>query len=171
MRVLETARLRLRPLDATDEAFYCQLYADPVVMRHIGAPISSEAARRSLLAACRQAAHYPPHRRTWVMTEVATNVDIGLLALVNDRHAPTAEIGALLLDDQQNRGYATEAINTLVAYAFHELGLAAVYTRHTGDNALAAGLMRKLGFIPVDPDPQDGSLTYRWQLTPRAKAR
>jgi RimJ/RimL family protein N-acetyltransferase len=165
MRALETVRLHLRPLGAEDETFYCRLYTDPLVMRHIAMPLSADAAHRSFRGACRQAARQPPQRRTWVMTEAGTAVDIGLLALVDDPQAMSSEIGALLLYDWQNRGYAAEAIETLVAYAFRDLELAAVHTRHTGDNGPAAGLMRKLGFVAVAPDPQEG-LECRWRLTP-----
>lgn len=165
MRALETVRLHLRPLEAEDETFYCQLYTDPLVMRHIAMPLSTEAAHRSFRVACRPAARQPRQRRTWVMTEADTAIDIGLLALVDDPEAMSSEIGALLLDDWQNRGYAAEAIEALVEYAFRDLGLAAVHTRHARDNGRAAGLMRKLGFVAVAPDPRDG-LKCRWRLTP-----
>jgi [ribosomal protein S5]-alanine N-acetyltransferase len=165
MRALETVRLHLRPLGAEDETLYCQLYTDPLVMRHIAMPLSADAARRSFRAACRQAERQPLQRRTWVMTEADTAIDIGLLALVDDPEAMSSEIGALLLDDWQNRGYAAEAIEALVAYAFRDLELAAVHTRHAGENGPAAGLMRKLGFVAVAPDPRDG-LECRWRLTP-----
>lgn len=163
MRALETTRLRLRPLCAVDETFYCQLYTDPSVMRHIAMPLSADAAHRSFRVAFRPAARHPRQRRTWVMTEADTAIDIGLLALVDDPEAMSSEIGALLLDDWQNRGYAAEAIEALVEYAFRDLGLAAVHTRHARDNGRAAGLMRRLGFVAVGLDPQG---ECRWRLTP-----
>ena len=38
MSVLETPRLRLRPLGPGDEALYLALYGDPATMRHVLAP-------------------------------------------------------------------------------------------------------------------------------------
>ena len=35
MDSFETARLRMRPLDASDEALYCALYTTPGLMRFI----------------------------------------------------------------------------------------------------------------------------------------
>jgi RimJ/RimL family protein N-acetyltransferase len=165
MRALKTVRLHLRPLGAGDETFYCHLYSDPSVMRHIAMPLAADAAVRSFRIACRQAARQPSQRRTWVMTKADAAVDIGLLALIDDPAAMSSEIGALLLGDWHNRGYAAEAIEAVVAYAFRDLELAAVHTRHTDDNAPAARLMRKLGFVAVAPDPRDG-LPCRWRLTP-----
>ena len=47
MRTLETPRLILRPLQASDETCYCDLYTDAGVMRHIAAPLSPKAALRA----------------------------------------------------------------------------------------------------------------------------
>jgi len=161
MRAIDTPRLHLRPLGAEDEAFYCGLYTNPGLMRHIGMPLSIEAARNGFLKACQLNDETELRYRAWIIEERRRRTDIGLLGLI--RNNDTAEIGAMLLGGSQGKGFAAEAIRVLVDYAFMEHDLTSLYTRHSLDNGLAIGLMGKLGFVCVASDML-GDLGYRWQL-------
>lgn len=158
---LHSERLAMRPLSADDEAFYCSLYGDPQLMSQIGPPLSAAAAVRSFRVACRQLQRQ--QRLVWVMQEIGAGHDIGLLALIPDAGTREGEIGAILLVQHQNQGYAAEAIRALITHAFKNLVLSAVHTRHDATNALAAGLMRKLGFTRIDNEP---GTDCRWRLRP-----
>ena len=112
MTGFDTARLHLRPIGEGDEALYCGLYTDPDLMRHIAAPMTLEAAKRSFGAACRQQSWM---KQRWILLErsSAVPISIGQLGLFVDADATqgaSAEIGVMLLDDWQKRGYAAEAI-------------------------------------------------------------
>ena len=115
----DTQRLHLRPLGEGDEALYCHLYTDPELMRHIGTPLSAEAARRSFGVACRQARRDGAPAQRWVVAERGLPDGIGLLGLVPDEGvADTAEVGLMLLADRRQRGLAAEAIGAVADRVF-----------------------------------------------------
>lgn len=162
---LTSARLRIAPLAANDLGFYTRLYGDPETMALVADPLSSVAAGRSFEAALRCHARSPTRRLSWTLTETTIDQQIGLLALMRelpDLTPDSAEIGALILPAAQGRGYAAEAIATLAAHAFDDLGIARLITRHSHDNRAADGLMRKLGFHRTAD--RDGAQPCRWEL-------
>lgn len=165
---LDTPRLRLRPLADGDQALYCRLYGDATVMQRIGPPQSPADARRGFASALRMTATESPGRRFWVMQDRAFDQALGLIGLSPD-DAGGAEVGVLLDAAHQGRGLATEAIAALAAHAFGELALQRLHTRHDAAHALAAGLMRTLGFEPTATAA--GPQGWRWQLTAQAWQR
>jgi RimJ/RimL family protein N-acetyltransferase len=166
MQTFETARLLMRPLQLEDEAFYCACYTDPVLMQHIGEPLSHEAALRSFTAALKIATQIPLRHYTWVMQDIQSRYDIGLLGLVCDQTNPepvNAQIGAIIFSRFQNRGFAAESINALVDFSFKTTALLTLSTRHETQNQSAKGLMQKLGFLLL-PGQSELNASCNWQL-------
>jgi [ribosomal protein S5]-alanine N-acetyltransferase len=165
---LLTPRLRLRPLAPSDERFYCALYTDPGVMRHVAEPLAPDAAQRAFSAVLRQLAAHPPRSRYWILALRESGCAVGLMACVPDRDDPgSAEVGVLLVGSAESRGYATEAITALAERVFAGPAQRRLWARHARDNALAVGLMRKLGFEPL-PDAVGEPAPVRWQLQRQA---
>mgnify|MGYP001438277321 CR=1 FL=1 len=161
---LQSKRLSIAPLSASDLAFYVDLYSDAQTMACIGQPLSTMAAERSFVVALRCNQMLTARRQTWILSN-PEGFKIGILALIGglaDMRLETAEVGAMIIPAQQNRGYAAEAIATLAAHAFANLGVCRLVTRHSPANQLANGLMCKLGFerLPDGAGPQ----STRWQL-------
>ena len=151
-------RIALRPLTAEDEALYCALYTDPVVMRQIGAPLSSQSARDAFSRVLRQMQADPPRSRYWAVTrrgkDGSDGDPLGLIALIPDRDLEaSAEIGVLLRPDARGLGVGGEAVATLVDYVFSTADITRLWTRHAATHAGAAGIMRQLGFDPMPADP------------------
>ncbi len=76
----------------------------------------------------------------------------------------TVEIAYGIIADHQRRGYATEAAEALVAYAFSS-GEVRVVRAHTFSDASASTrVLKKCGFRRVGEvvDPEDG-LVVRWE--------
>ena len=164
---LRSARLHLRRLVSSDERLYCRLYTDPHVMRHVAAPLAPEAAQRAFRTVLRQLAGDPPRSHYWILVPRTGPAALGLMACVPDRGDPaSAEVGVLLQGHAEGRGYAAEAIAALADEAFGG-SLRRLWTRHARDNALAGGLMRKLGFAPMDHVGGDPA-PMRWQLSRQA---
>lgn len=164
MHTFETARLLMRPLLPADEAFYCACYTDPVLMQHIGEPLTHEVALRSFKAALLVNSTLPIRRRTWVMQDTQSHSVIGLLGIVCDEVRPepvNAQIGAIIVDQFQSRGFAAEAITALVDIAFTYSNLATLYTQHTAHHGAANGLMEKLGF---QRDLEQNTAKMNWVL-------
>lgn len=161
---LNTPRLHLRPLAQSDERLYCSLYTDPEVMRHVADPLAPAAARRAFAVVLKQLAADPPQSRYWVLRRRDDGGDIGLMACVPDcNDAGSAEVGVVLTRPAACRGHAAEAIAALADAVFSHSAQRRLWTRHARGNGPAAGLMRKLGFAPLEeaggaPGP------LRWQL-------
>jgi [ribosomal protein S5]-alanine N-acetyltransferase len=159
MDSFETARLRMRPLDASDEALYCALYTTPGLMRFIATPLSPEAAQRSFLAALRDPSSRP---RRWTVSERQGDHKLGMLGLVG--HDDHPEIGVMLLAQAHGRGLGTEAMQGLVDHAFNAYRLRSICARQqVVDNPTVIRMMTRLGFGPLPPTaerPEGGD----WEL-------
>lgn len=165
MPVIHTPRLQLRPLGPADEAFYCRLYADPAVMRHVAAPLSPEAASRAFRLLLRQVRQQPPRTQAWVIFERAVAAEAGLLALGDSGGTgETAELGTMVLPAHQRRGIAHEAQAALLDVVLDSHRLQVVWSRHAPANVAAAALKGKLGFLRLD-DNATGEQETRWQMT------
>lgn len=148
MDTFETARLRLRPLDDSDERLYCRLYMDPEIMRNIADPFTVEVAQRSFHSSCRQQSITV---RRWIVHEKATRLDIGLLGLLPDEG--TAEIGVMFLPGYGGRGFATESMQALIDRVFRARALPRLIARQAvAANPPVNRLMTKLGFRQLPPD-------------------
>jgi RimJ/RimL family protein N-acetyltransferase len=166
--VLETARLRLRPFVAADEALYCGLYTDAAVMREIGAPLAWDVAAQAFRRACEHNAKATPGHRFWAIdakaADGATPVHaIGLAALL--RSGDRAELGVMLRHGWWNRGISSEAFVPLIDHAFIGMGLAQVYAqRPDGDHArIIDRLLGPFGFVRT-PDRPPAPGVARWEL-------
>lgn len=153
-RRFQTGRLDLRPLGDADRPLYVSLYTDANVMRHVGAPLSVEAASRAFEAVRRQMHRDPPKAWYWTACLRGPGREAGVLALAFDPGRGSAEFGMLLLPWAQGQGHATEAVAALVAHAF--AGVAAsgagsrigrLRTRHASGHPAGPRVMEKLGFV------------------------
>lgn len=167
MQTFETARLLMRPLQLEDEAFYCACYTDPVLMQHIGEPLSREAALRSFVATLKIAIQIPIIRYTWVMQEKKSGACVGLLALIADKTEPksvNAELGNIMLTEFQNQGFTVEALGQLVDFVFSTTPLTGVFADHRIQNSAANRVMKKLGFLR-DTEASEQIPKARWVLS------
>ena len=153
----------LRPLAAADEAFYIALYRCPVAMHHVGGPIPCVDARRGFETALAWTRAAPPWAWYWVAADAGTALPVGLVGVVPDRDAPTsAELGVLLAEGMDNRGYATAAIASVCQWAFADAGLARLWTRHAGAHVAARRLMQRTRFVRCSAHAGDAA-EWRWQ--------
>jgi len=173
--VLATPRLRLRLLEARDEAVFRHLYTDPDVMRRILPPLSADAAAQSFARACRHNARDTPGHRFWAIdyAPVDTPVDgappadaIGMAALL--RSGDSAELGVMLRREWWKQGISSEAFVPLIAHGFTGMGLSLVWAeRPDDDHALIIDrLLGRFGFVRT-PERASNDSHCRWEL-PRA---
>jgi ribosomal-protein-alanine N-acetyltransferase len=168
MATLDTPRLQLHLLQADnsiDLALYCDLYADPDVMRRIAEPLSIEPATRGFSSACRHNLANSPGHRFWRIDDTASRSAIGLAAL--RREGARAEIGVMLFSEWWNRGICSEVFVALLEYGFEQAGLDGIDARSAEDDGLPVieRLLAPFGFIRTRSGAPDG--VGRWEL-PRA---
>ena len=144
--LLETERLRLRPMTEADMGFIFRLFSDPETNRYSSYPdlATPEEARRMFEGYLRPG--FEDHFK--VAAELReTGEAVGTLGLYRyierDRRA---ELGFDLLRVHWGRGYMSEAVGALLGYAFGELGLNRVEATVDPLNLRSVRLLERLGF-------------------------
>lgn len=152
--VLETARLRLRPHGADDLDALAGIWADPVVTRFIGGrPQTREESWNRLL---RYAGHWALlGHGYWAVVEKASNEVVGDVGVADfkrdgvDALIGVPELGWVLSSKVHGKGYATEAVAAVVAWAhaaFPRQTLACIIDT---ENAASLRVAEKVGFRAV----------------------
>jgi ribosomal-protein-alanine N-acetyltransferase len=94
----------------------------------------------------------------WAMVERASNMVVGDLGFLGPPEDGLVEIGFSVLPDWRRRGYATEAVRTLLAWAVQQPSVREVVARSDADNIGSAGVLEGAGFSRTGE--ADGQLTW-----------
>ncbi|MGH6998087.1 MAG: GNAT family N-acetyltransferase [Phenylobacterium sp.] len=159
--ILETSRLRLRPLAETDLDALGAIAADPQVMAHVGdgVPLSRAATALWITNAAASLRMSEVGSRGVVLRE--TNVLIGWVGLIPTPHPGRLELMYGFARAYWGRGYATEAAQALLASCSPE----SVDATIAPDNLASWRILEKLGFIPIGEETDDCGLpTLRLRL-------
>jgi RimJ/RimL family protein N-acetyltransferase len=153
--MLETPRLRLRPLASSDEADLIALDSDPEVMRYVGSPAGvkspAETAERARLRIREtQRGDYEP-LGFWRIEGRGDRAFHGVGALIqmpagNHQDPPDVEVAYRLARSAWGQGIATEAAGALVAHALGPLALPRVVAVTYPENQASQRVLDKLGF-------------------------
>jgi RimJ/RimL family protein N-acetyltransferase len=144
--VLESERLRLRPLGAADAAFVLRLLNDPDWLRYIGdrGVRTLEDAERYI--ADGPVAMYGQHGFGILAVEAKEEpAPIGICGLLKRETLPDVDIGFAFLPEFRGRGYALEAARATLSWARDGLGLARVIAITAADNVRSRALLEKIG--------------------------
>ncbi len=157
--MIETARLRLRRLRASDEADLIALDGDPDVMRYVGSPAGVKSADETIERVRQriQADHGP--LGFWRVESRADGTFYGLGALIRMPIGDDIELAYRLDRHAWGRGIASEAGAALVDYAFATVGLSRLVAVTYPDNRASQRVLDKLGFT------RHGELDYKGQRT------
>lgn len=142
--ILDTERLILRAYQPADEAAYVAMVGDLEVMRYLpggrawGAAEAHAAFERRLATA-------DPQRRHWALVEKATNRVIGWVGLMPLETTGETEIYYGLTRDAWGKGFATEAAQRALRFAFEDLGLPRVVAVVQPENLRSIRVASSLG--------------------------
>lgn len=164
--ILETERLILRPLAATDVHGLFLLDSDPEVHRYIGQrPIKTEEEAANVIAIIRQ--QYQDYGiGRWAVIEKATNDFIGWCGFkymtepVN-KHVNHYDFGYRLRSNFWNKGFATEASAAWLRHATDVLHLKEIYAMTDIDNMASRRVLEKTGFRLAEIFPYDALPNWR----------
>lgn len=146
---IQTERLLLRPLDASDHAAMLAYRSRPDVCAYIPPEPATAESMKELLA--------DPERTRSVLDQPGQALLLGVVrrdtaALIGDVNLfwhsaehRSGEIGYVLDPDHQGNGYATEAARAVLGLAFDGLGLHRVTARIEDLNPASARVLRRLG--------------------------
>jgi RimJ/RimL family protein N-acetyltransferase len=144
---LQTSRLHLRPLAVADAPAIFAIMKDPEAMRFWDWPALSDPAVAADIVASQVAAMDAGGALYWVAALSPNGPAIGTCDLSEiDSHHRRAEIGFLFHRRYWGKGFASEAIQAIVAHAFVTMRLERLWARfHTGNDA-SKKLLERLGF-------------------------
>lgn len=154
--MLETQRLLLRQWKESDLLPYSQLNANADVMRYFPS-VLSQAQSDAQVERLRQIIDNNGWG-FWAVELKETGQFIGFVGLHRQEqnsgipNAPLVEIGWRLDEPFWRKGYASEAANAALNYAFTQLGVACVYAFTALPNQPSQQVMKKIGMINTNHD-------------------
>jgi [ribosomal protein S5]-alanine N-acetyltransferase len=145
--LLRTKRLILRPLTLADAPSLLEARSDPDVMRYWDWPPQKTSAEVAQVVADHRALGDEGRVLWWAVLQSPSGPIIGECDLSDiDRHHRRAELGFLFRRISWGKGYAREATEAIVNYAFGPLGMERLYARIHAGNERARRLLERLGF-------------------------
>lgn len=149
---LETPRLILRQWQVRDFDVFADLNADPDVMRYFPAALSKN--ESDLLAGRFQDTITEYGWGFWAVELKENQQFIGFVGLANQAEkftfSPCVEIGWRLAQQYWHQGYATEAAQQCLKFAFEKLALEQVVSFTTVLNQASEKVMQRLGMDYVE---------------------
>jgi len=85
-----------------------------------------------------------------IIVDNISNISVGMIDLFefNPLHK-RAGIGILIIESEQHKGFASEAIELLINYSFNQLNLHQLFANITADNTKSLELFKKLNFKKI----------------------
>lgn len=146
---LETPRLDMLALEASDERLYCDLFTDTETMRHIGPCLSRVRAVRSFNAAVRANVARPRRQIFFRVVERTSMEAIGICCIQSvDLIRRRAELGVMLRHAHCGKGVGKEALSGLVDYAFRLFPIEEIWVQYQAGHLAAERLVISTGFSP-----------------------
>lgn len=155
--VLETARLRLRPLELSDSAAIQKAASvREIADTMISLPHPYPAGEAKRYVALQHSEREAGHSATFAIEHKSAEVFYGLVEIRKiEREHSQAELSFWLVVDAWGQGYMSEAVQAVVRYVFEGLCLNRLYAYHLLRNPGSGRVLDKNGF------KQEGLLRQR----------
>ena len=154
--ILETNRCRLREITVEDVPRIAEIYQTPSVKKHME-PLYEPLEREVAYVEDYIKNVYGFYEYgTWIIIEKSSGEIIGRAGLenygrsVDKEEVEQIELGYLIEDAYQGKGYAYEVCSAILEYAKEELHMHSIWARISADNKVSIELCRKLGFSYVN---------------------
>ena len=100
-----------------------------------------------------------PHERKWYapwMIELKEGTHVGELCFMGPPSGGAVEIGYGISEEYRGRGYASEAVKTVSAWALDKPEVAAVEAETDPENRASQKVLAKAGFLPTGTTGEEG---------------
>jgi RimJ/RimL family protein N-acetyltransferase len=145
----------MRPISATDETLYTQLYTDEETMRFIGAPLSPERAVGSFRSALAGMQRSPIDQLFLTVIEKSSLREVGICSLQNcDPQRRSVQAGVMFLPAARAQGYSKESFIELIQRVFAELPVDELWVQFAAGHVAVQRAVISVGFARC---PQAGS--------------
>ena len=144
---IHTPRMLLRPITLEDAADVFEFRSDPEVMKYIPRPIPSHIEEVKTTIKMMQDFAEKGEKLNLSMQLKDTRKVIGTIGFVNFRKEHRrAEVGYSLNSAFHRKGYAKEALQAILSFAFHNLHLHSIEAITDQDNIPSRSLLMSVGF-------------------------
>lgn len=146
---LETPRLLLRPFQAGDApSIYTNWASDPQVSRFWTWDAHRDLRQTEALLAEWIRAYEQPDTYHWAIVHKDIGQPVGAVFLDElEQESRSASVHYLLGRSFWNQGLITEAVQRVLAFAFEEVGLMRIHSRHHELNPASGRVLEKCGMI------------------------
>ena len=148
-KTIHTARCTLRPLAVADaEAMYQNWASDAAVTRYV-TWLTHESVQdtRLLLEDWTQKYITDPAYYNWGIVRNEDGVLMGTVGAMPPERSAYFEPGYCLGTAFWAQGYASEALDAVVEYLFHTVGMDTLFCCHAIKNPASGHVMQKIGFV------------------------
>ena len=148
-----TSRLRLRPLGGRHLSQILEIWTFPDVRRHLWDDKIIGEERVGLEIARSKESFRALGTGQWAVRRREKRRVIGSCGLLQIPNSDQFELVYCIDPTLRNQGYATEAAQAVVDYAFLEAGLELLFGRCAVDNIASVRVLEKVGMRPGRPHP------------------
>ncbi|HRG34325.1 MAG: GNAT family N-acetyltransferase [Saprospiraceae bacterium] len=146
--VLESSRLRLRKILPADAKYFFQMRSDPEVMKYIDKPMMKSAAEAKAMIRQIEADRLLGNGINWGIT---LKEDLKLIGTIGfwriDKPNYRTEVGYMLQTKHQGKGLVSEALQTVLDFAFNQMHVHSIEANINPFNDRSRNLLIKNGFI------------------------
>lgn len=142
----QTKRLTLRDVMGTDDVSILRAVRCPQIAFMYGNQFSSIDKVRQYIQVLEKEYGNGNYRTLAIATKDSDTL-IGLITLDRDRIFPRAEVSYWIDESHRNQGYATEAVQGIIDYAFTELSINRLQATHFTDNPASGRVLEKAGML------------------------
>jgi [ribosomal protein S5]-alanine N-acetyltransferase len=141
------SNITLLPLQPDDKALFIALSTNPTVMQHVYTPCTVAQATDLFIGRLQPWHSKSADWLSFTLLENSTGNKVGTIGLkIINHQAGEAEVGFMLLQSAQGKGYASEALLLLRNYAFGQLHLSKLVAICAAANMGSVKLLQKSGF-------------------------
>ncbi|MBL4660893.1 MAG: GNAT family N-acetyltransferase [Alcanivoracaceae bacterium] len=155
-----------KKLNQSDLILYQTLYMDAKLMEYVGEVLNKSAAIKYFDLTLKYMSKEPPTMILYVIRENNNNRRIGVVGIRWDQKTrDSVEIGVIVKSVEQRKGYAHDAKQCLMKYAFKYFQLNSIIAHCDDENAAANLANEKLGFSKIKTFiGKRKCLTVKWQM-------
>lgn len=165
--MIESERLHLRQLRATDAAFILELLNDAAWLRHIGDKgVRTLEDARAYIANGPAASHARHGFGLDLVERKSDSAPLGICGLIQRDTLPDVDVGYAFLPQFRGAGYAAEAVAAVIEHARRSLGLRRIVAIVAPGNHASIRVLEKLGLtfernLRLSPEGSETSLYAR----------
>ena len=145
---ISSPRIKLLPFNKSDWELFKALSMCPKIMEHVYDPFTLDEAKEAFESRLKPWSRDSESRLTLSINDISTGEKLGNIGLKTTHHdTKIAEVGFMIKDTAQGKGYACEALGLLIDYAFQSLNLNKLTATCSTKNKGSYHLLDKIGFV------------------------